>query len=126
MLTIDKTSRLPIYEQLIECVKKQILLGLLKSGDKLPSIRELAVSLPANPNTVQKAYIEMEQSGIIEMRQGKGCFISEKAFYILSQSTREKLSDLKSLTTELALSGASLEEIQKAVEEAYKKATEGK
>ena len=123
MLTLDKTSRIPIYEQIIEGIQREILLGILKPFDQLPSIRETAVLLSANPNTVQKSYLLLEERGIIQMQHGKGCFVSENAFQILNNRLRAKLSDVKALTTELALAGIPKEEVISIVEESYKNAS---
>ena len=61
MFVIDVMSRVPVYEQLINQVEEQILTGLLNSGDKMPSVRSLSVSLSINPNTIQKAYTELDR-----------------------------------------------------------------
>lgn len=76
MFLIDINSKIPIFEQL----KKQILdfigLGILSSNDQLPSVRSLANELGINPNTVSKAYQELEETGYIYRIKGKGCFVS--------------------------------------------------
>ncbi len=74
---INSTSGLPIYLQIVDQVKKAIAGGLLIAGDKLPSVRDLAVEIAINPNTVAKAYSTLEQEGIIEIRKGMGTYISE-------------------------------------------------
>ncbi len=126
MLELDKTSRVPIYEQIIEGIQREILTGILKPLDQLPSIREVAVLLSANPNTVQKSYILLEERGIIRMQHGKGCFVSENAKQILKDRMKTKLSSIKALTNELALAGIPLEEIFSVVESSYKNATDKK
>lgn len=77
MITIDMTSRSPIYEQLKGQIIKLAALGALKPNEQLPPVRQLAQKLAINPNTVQKAYAELERDGIIYSLQGKGSFISE-------------------------------------------------
>ncbi len=126
MLELDKTSRVPIYEQIIEGIQRDILTGTLKPLDQLPSIREVAVFLSANPNTVQKSYILLEERGIIRMQHGKGCFVAENANQILRDRMKSKLSTIKALTNELALAGIPMEEIISVVEGSYKNATEKK
>src|SRR5919107_1792168 len=69
----------PIYLQLMEQVKHSIETGALRPGDQLPGIRPLAEELVINPNTVAKAYRELEHEGVIELRQGAGAFVSENA-----------------------------------------------
>src|SRR3954471_4103899 len=69
----------PIYLQLMEQVKHAIETGAVRPGEQLPGIRPLAEELVVNPNTVAKAYRELEHDGLIELRQGAGAFVSEKA-----------------------------------------------
>ncbi len=121
MLVIDKISRVPIYEQIVEGIQREILLGLLKPMDQLPSIRELAVSLSANPNTIQKAFIELDRRGIIISSPGRGCYVSADATEILKGRLKAKLSEITGLAEELSLGGISEEEVIQAVKEAYKK-----
>lgn len=121
MLVIDKISRVPIYEQIVEGIQREILLGLLKPMEQLPSIRELAVSLSANPNTIQKAFIELDRRGIIISSPGRGCYVSADANEILKGRLKAKLSEIAALTEELSLGGISEEEVIQAVKEAYKK-----
>ena len=73
---IDPQSGLPVYRQLMDQTKHYIASGTLSEGDQLPSIRELATRLAVNPATVVKAYSELQNEGIIEMKQGKGAFVS--------------------------------------------------
>ena len=73
------SSGVPIYLQLMEQVKHAIETGALRPGEQLPSIRPLAEELVVNPNTVAKAYRELEHDGVIELRQGAGAFVSDKA-----------------------------------------------
>ena len=91
MLRIDARISTPIYEQVIIGIKELILKGVLKSGDKLPSVRELSTLLTINPNTVSKAYIELEKEHIVEVIKGRGTFISKDYGKNIS---REKLNKL--------------------------------
>ena len=77
MITIDYKSRVPIYDQITGGIIRLKTLGVLNGGDKLPSVRALAIKLGINPNTVQKAYAILETEGIIYSVSGKGSFISE-------------------------------------------------
>jgi GntR family transcriptional regulator len=74
---LNPASAVPVYIQLMEQVKHAVETGALRPGDQLPGIRKLAESLVVNPNTVAKAYRELEHAGIIELRQGSGAFISD-------------------------------------------------
>src|SRR6185436_20234024 len=74
----NPASGVPVYLQLIEQVKHAIDVGALRSGEQLPAIRRVAEDLVINPNTVAKAYRELEHAGVIELRQGAGAFIAER------------------------------------------------
>jgi GntR family transcriptional regulator len=76
LLKPNPSSGVPIYLQLMEQVKHAIETGAIRAGEQLPSIRPLAEELVINPNTVAKAYRELEQEGVIELRQGAGAFVS--------------------------------------------------
>jgi GntR family transcriptional regulator len=79
LLKPNPTSGVPIYLQLMEQVRHAIETGALRPGEQLPSIRPLAEELVVNPNTIAKAYRELEHEGVIELRQGAGAFVSDKA-----------------------------------------------
>jgi DNA-binding transcriptional regulator YhcF (GntR family) len=79
LLRPNPASGVPIYLQLMEQVKHSIETGALRPGEQLPGIRPLAEELVINPNTVAKAYRELEHEGIIELRQGAGAFVSGNA-----------------------------------------------
>ncbi|EGB93651.1 GntR family transcriptional regulator [Clostridium sp. D5] len=75
MINIDYQSRTPIYEQIVERFQMLILKGVLKPDDQMPSVRSLALQLSINPNTIQKAYAQLEQQGYISgKRKGQFCF----------------------------------------------------
>ena len=75
MVHLDYRDAKPIYIQIIDNIRSQIAADILRPGDKLPSVRELATQLSINPNTIQRAYREMEAMGIIQTIPGKGCFV---------------------------------------------------
>lgn len=75
MVLLDYRDARPIYTQIIDGFRDQILAGILQNGDKLPSVRELAQQLTINPNTIQRAYRELEMQGWIATVPGKGCFV---------------------------------------------------
>ena len=76
-MIIEFDEKVPIYLQIMDFIKKEIVKGNLKGGDKLPSVRELAEMLKVNPNTVQKAYQELEREGITYTLRGTGSFVTE-------------------------------------------------
>lgn len=75
MLHLDYRDIRPIYAQITDGICQQISAGVLQKGDKLPSVRELAVELSINPNTIQRAYRQLEMEGWIATVPGKGCFV---------------------------------------------------
>ena len=77
MLHLDYRDVRPIYIQLVDGFRNQILSGVLQPGEKLPSVRELAMQLSINPNTIQRAYRQLEAAGWIATVPGKGCFVSD-------------------------------------------------
>jgi len=78
ILKPNPSSGVPIYLQLMEQVKHAIETGALRAGEQLPGIRPLAEELVVNPNTVAKAYRELEHEGVIELRQGAGAFVTDR------------------------------------------------
>ena len=75
MIHLDYRDARPIYSQIIDGFRIQITAGVLQHGDKLPSVRELASQLAINPNTIQRAYRELEMQGYVASVPGKGCFV---------------------------------------------------
>lgn len=119
MFVVDVMSRVPVYEQIIKQVEEQMLTGILKEGDKLPSVRSLSVKLSINPNTIQKAYTELDRRQLIITVPGKGSFISEKAIEVVGANSREKMTELNKIIRELALAGVTKEEIINNIEEVF-------
>src|SRR5215469_2767028 len=75
VMTVDPRSGVPIYLQIIEQVKRSVALGVLQSGEQFPTVKQLALDLTINPNTVARAYRELERDSIIETSPGRGSFI---------------------------------------------------
>jgi GntR family transcriptional regulator len=76
---LDTTDGTPIYLQIVVQIKRNVALGRLKPEDPLPSVRQLALDLTINPNTVARAYLELEHEGVIYKRQGQGTYVCEQA-----------------------------------------------
>jgi len=76
-IQIDARSPMPIYEQVAAQVRHAVASGVLRKGDALPSVRQLAVSLRVNPNTVARAYRDLEAEGVVETQQGRGTFVAQ-------------------------------------------------
>ena len=103
-------DHLPIYAQLMDTLKRRIITGRYLPGEKLPSVRELAVSLAINPNTIQRAYHELESEGYIVSVPGKGSFCAQ--FSPQSDPRREELlARLEETVRELRWLGVSEKEI---------------
>lgn len=120
MFVIDGRSSKPIYEQIIDQVKEQTLKGILRSGDQLPSVRQLAGMLTINPNTVSKAYQELERQKIIETIRGRGTFICAIQVKRVDEEKMEALYQaLKNVCIELHYMGLEEEEIIKQVDKVF-------
>lgn len=120
MFQIDIMSKVPVYEQIILQTERFILMGIMKPGDKMMSVRNLSIELSVNPNTIQKAIAELDRRGIINSVPGKGSFISENATEILFNKGMDALEKLRDEVKNLRLSGVLKERIIKLVDEVYK------
>jgi len=120
MFQIDRFGRQPIYEQIVEQAEQLIASGTLRPGDQLPSVRALSQTLSANPNTLQKAYTELERRGVTISAPGSGRFISNDAPRIVSESMAELLKDVTALSAKLCLAGIPEEKTLAAVTAAYR------
>ena len=110
MVHLDYRDARPIYSQIVDGFRDQILAGVLPQGEKLPSVRELAAQLTINPNTIQRAYRELEAAGWIATVPGKGCFVCG----IPTQSVSERqqlLEEFDRITAALIDSGVSREDL---------------
>lgn len=102
---VDPRSHIPIWEQIVNHVKELVLKEVLAPGDKIPSVRESASTLIVNPNTVSKAYQELERQGIIETLRGRGTFIRKTLAPIADE---KKIAFLQGKTKHLVIEGAYL------------------
>ncbi len=107
MITIDYKDRRPLYQQIIEKVENLALNGILKPEAKLPSVRTLAMELSINPNTIQRAYQELEKNGVIYTVQGKGCFIAQSIQELKDSKIEDFWQELKDLIAKAKLLGIS-------------------
>lgn len=117
MFQLDLKSRKSIYEQIVDNVKELIIRGILKTDDKIPSVRELSKTLTVNPNTIQKSYRELEYQGYIYTVSGLGTFVSSP---IEIQMDDKKISEVKDHMRgnikELFYLGLSLDMIRKLMD----------
>ncbi|HWP96984.1 MAG TPA: GntR family transcriptional regulator [Syntrophomonadaceae bacterium] len=111
MFEIDLRSRAPIYEQLVEKIKELIIHNVLKADEQLPTVRVLAGELTINPNTIQKAYRELEHLGYIYSLPGKGSFV--KAASADGREARLQFleSEIRKTISEMIFLGMTLQEI---------------
>jgi GntR family transcriptional regulator len=110
MIHLDYRDGRPIYCQIAEGFRQQIQSGVLKAGDRIPSVRELAAELVINPNTIQRAYRELEGQGWIVTVTGKGCFVTEGL-----QADNSLLTQLDALTQALIEQGISRQELAERI-----------
>ena len=92
--SLDPTNAVPIYRQIIQQIEYAILSGRMKPGDRLPTIRSLAVDLKTNPNTIAKAYGELEIRGILATQVGSGTYISDKKPVIEDDTLNRKIREV--------------------------------
>lgn len=116
MIHLDYRDSRPIYEQVKDGFRKLILQGILKKDDKIPSVRETATSLTINPNTIQRAYRELEQEGFIYSVAGKGSFVAGIPD-LTPQKKEDALKMFNQFLDELLYMGITKEELIKYVEE---------
>ena len=110
MVQLDYRDARPIYTQIVDNFKSQIVAGILQKGEKLPSVRELAGELAINPNTIQRAYRELEAAGWIATVPGKGCFVCAQADNP-HPGRQELLDEFDRITAALLHSGVSREDL---------------
>ena len=121
MIAIDVQSRKPIYEQIVERFETLIVSGVLAPDSQLPSVRALAMELSINPNTIQKAYAELDRRGLTYVIPGRGNFVSAQAKEKIRQMKLSQMGAFAMSVRELAMAGIRKEEVIQCVEEAYRK-----
>lgn len=118
MFQLDLKSRKSIYEQIVDNVKELIITGMLKSEEKIPSVRELSKTLTVNPNTIQKAYRELEYQGYIYTVSGLGTFVAVPDELPLDEKRVSDVKEkLRESIKELLYIGCSLERIKSVLNE---------
>ena len=110
---LNTTSRLPIYQQLVQQAREAIARGDLKPREQLPSVRQLSRDLVINPNTVARAYTELEREGLLANRPGKGVFVAEPRDELTRDARLQRLNvGIDQLLTEAVHLGFSREEVE--------------
>lgn len=123
MLQLDFGDHRPLYEQIKDKLKDLIISGALRENDKIPSVRELAASLAINPNTIQKAYKDLESEGYIYSQKAKGSFVSPREITADEADTDSLEDSLISAVRELKFLGKDKTEILEIIEKIYKEDT---
>ena len=121
MFQLDLKSRESIYEQIINQMKELIVTGILKEDEKLPSVRELSKILTVNPNTVQKAYRELERQGYVYTVAGLGCFAASKKDIKRDETAIGQLTEtLRTTLRQLTYLGFTKDEIATLLEQVFR------
>ena len=122
---LDNSSGVPVYRQLIDQVQAGIATGSLSVGHQIPTVRQVAVDLAINPNTVMRAYRELELGGLLETQQGTGTFIANKK---LEKNSAERERELSQMVGEIAAragaAGFTLESVIERLREMLPRATQ--
>lgn len=113
MVHLDYRDARPIYTQIVDGFREQIAGGILQPGERLPSVRELAQNLTINPNTIQRAYRELESQGFIVTVAGKGCFVSTQT--PTNPQRQQLLDEFDRITAALIASGVSREDLAQII-----------
>lgn len=115
MILIDYKDRRPIYEQVIEKFQQMILCGALEPDSPMPSVRSLAMELSLNPNTIQRAYQELERQGYIYTLKGKGSFVSD-SMKAAGNKRREIQEELEKCVSNAIMAGIAEDELRNMLE----------
>ena len=119
MINLDYKSGQTLHEQIEEGIKQLILNRALKPDEQLPSVRELSISLTVNPNTVQRAYKQLEQDGFIYSIKGKGNFVAHASQNADGRLRVQTLAEFKRIARELAFLGEDRETLAAVINSVY-------
>ena len=115
---LDAHSGVPVYRQLIDQVQAAIASGILATGDQLPTVRQVAVDLAINPNTVSRAYREMEIRGLLDTQQGTGTFIADRKIEYSKNERERMLGQLVGeFVSRAGAAGFTLKQLMRALQE---------
>lgn len=123
MIQLNHRDPRPIYEQIKDSLCKLVVSGAIKPEEKLPSVREMATTLAINPNTIQRAYRELEAEGFIYTISGKGSFAAPRDS-VVDIYKDELYETFDKTVQELFVTGTSVEQLTKRLEHLYRKETE--
>ncbi len=117
MIQIDYRSQKAMYEQVRDEFKKLIMKGILKEDEQIPSVREIAGQLSINPNTIQRAFRELENEGFIYSVKGRGNFVSPREKAEQNERIEELLLNFKTCASELLYLGVTKEKLMEVLQE---------
>jgi len=118
MILLDYRDKRPIYEQVVEKLERLIVSGGLEPLTKMPSVRSLAMELSVNPNTVQRAYAQLEQDGYLYTVSGRGTFVTAENEWRENKQGKV-LKEWKNMTLQAKEAGIGMEQLQKALQEVF-------
>ena len=112
MITIDYKDRRPIYEQIVSSIEDLAVRGVLEPDSQLPSVRQLAVELSINPNTIQRAYSQLEKTGVIYSVKGKGNFVAADPKRLRGEKMEQILQEMEKLLRQALALGVGRERME--------------
>ena len=112
MITIDYKDRRPIYEQIVSSIEDLAVRGVLEPDSQLPSVRQLAVELSINPNTIQRAYSQLEKTGVIYSVKGKGNFVAADPKRLREEKMEQILQEMEKLLRQALALGVGGERME--------------
>lgn len=118
MIILDYRDKRPIYEQVVEKLERLIVNGGLETDEKMPSVRSLAMDLSVNPNTIQRAYAQLEQEGYLYTVSGRGSFVAPGSEWRENKQSRV-LNDWLDMTRQAKEAGLPKELLQRRIRELY-------
>ncbi|WP_017728288.1 GntR family transcriptional regulator [Halalkalibacterium ligniniphilum] len=119
-LSINPKSKLPIYEQIVNQIRELVAKGILEEGEQLLSVRELSAQMVVNPNTISKAYKELERQGIIVTIRGKGTFVAEAKERVFDPKQIAELKEqVRRMVVDASYANIKKEELLNWIDEAY-------
>ena len=119
MITIDYKDRRPLYQQIMDKIEELAVMGLIKADEQLPSVRSLAADLAINPNTIQRAYAELEKKGITYSVPGRGSFLAKSQNAIVKDRTHEVKEQLSDVIAQCRQLGITREEFSNMAAELW-------
>lgn len=121
MILLDYRDKRPIYEQVVEKLERLIISGGLEPLTKMPSVRSLAVELSVNPNTVQRAYAQLEQDGYLYTVSGRGSFVTAENEWRENKQSK-LLKEWQNITRQAKEAGLAMERLEECLNEIYEEA----